>query len=65
MVRIHLPGREEQERHGEPVRIEDLLRELGINPVEVVIAKNGELVTEGEYAGEKDVVRIYRISHGG
>jgi len=65
MVRIHLPGGKEVERGGQPVRLEDLLEELQINPVEVVIAKNGELVTETEWAVGEDLIRIYRTSHGG
>jgi sulfur carrier protein ThiS len=65
MVRVHLPGGKEVEKVTESVRIEDLLAILGINPVEVVVAKNGTLVTEKESAGGEDVIRIYRISHGG
>jgi sulfur carrier protein len=65
MVRICLPSGRVVERETASVRIEDLLTELDINPVEVVIAKNGELVTEIESAGGEDEIRIYRISHGG
>jgi sulfur carrier protein ThiS len=65
MVRIHLPGGKEVERGEESVCIDDLLTILGINPVEVVIAKNGVLVTEIEFAGGNDEIRIHRISHGG
>jgi sulfur carrier protein ThiS len=65
MVRVHLPGGKEVEKVTESVRIEDLLAILGINPVEVVVAKNGTLVTEKESAGGEDVIWIYRISHGG
>jgi sulfur carrier protein len=62
---MYLPGGKEVERGEEPVCIEDLLRDFGINPVEVVIARNGTLVTEIESATGDDEIRIYRISHGG
>jgi sulfur carrier protein ThiS len=65
MVRICLPGGKEVERGSETVRIEDLLAMLGINPVEVVIAKNGDLAIENEIASGEDVIQVYRISHGG
>jgi sulfur carrier protein ThiS len=65
MVRVYLPGGETVEREAKPVRLEDLLRDLGINPVEVVIARNGMLISEIEIAGGEDEIRIHRISHGG
>jgi sulfur carrier protein ThiS len=65
MVRVYLPGGEVVERGARPLRIELLLSDLGINPVEVVIAKNGRLVPEIEYADGEDEIRIYRVSHGG
>jgi sulfur carrier protein ThiS len=64
-VRVCLPGGKEVQEGSQAIRIEDLLASLGINPVEVVVVKNGNLVTEGEFAGGEDVIRIHRISHGG
>ncbi|MDD1673992.1 MAG: thiamine S protein [Methanomicrobiales archaeon] len=49
----------------DPIRIEDLLHKLGINPVEVIVARNGELTPESEITLGEDVIRVYRISHGG
>jgi sulfur carrier protein ThiS len=60
-----MPGGKEIDRGIESIRIEDLLILLGINPVEVVIAKNGVLVTENEWTSNEDEIRVYRISHGG
>jgi sulfur carrier protein ThiS len=65
MVRVYLPGGKEIEWGAESICLEDLLAVLGINPVEVVIAKNGVLVTENECTGGEDEIRVYRISHGG
>lgn len=46
-------------------RIEDVLKELGINPVEVIVARNGKIVTEEENAGSADELKIVRVVHGG
>ena len=43
----------------------DILRELGINPVEVIVARNGVIVSEEETAGSGDELKIVRIVHGG
>jgi len=45
--------------------IENLLKELGINPVEVIIAKNGKIVPEDETVTNEDVIKIIRVIHGG
>jgi len=46
-------------------RIEDILRDLKINPVEVIVAKNGKIVSEEEQANFEDELKIVRIVHGG
>lgn len=45
--------------------IEDLLEELGINPVEVIIAKNGKIVPEDEMVRNDDEIKIIGVKHGG
>ena len=45
--------------------IEHLLEELGINPVEVIIAKNGKIVPEDEIVRNEDELKIIRVKHGG
>ncbi len=45
--------------------IEDILKLLDINPVEVIVAKNGKIVTELEMAQAEDDLKIIRIVHGG
>ena len=45
--------------------IRDLLDELGINPLEVLVARNGRIVPEEDLAGEEDEIRVIRIVHGG
>jgi len=45
--------------------IRDLLEELGINPLEVLVARNGRIVPEEDLAGEEDEIRVIRVVHGG
>lgn len=45
--------------------IEDLLKSLKINPVEVVVAKNGKITSELDVVESGDQIKIIRIIHGG
>ena len=49
----------------ETMLIEDILKLLEINPVEVIVAKNGRIVSELETAEAGDELKIVRIVHGG
>lgn len=42
-----------------------LLKTLKINPVTVLVVKNGTLVTEGEKLSAKDEVKILSVVSGG
>jgi sulfur carrier protein len=48
-----------------PRTIEQVLRELGINPVEVIVSRNGRLVPEDAIVSGDDVIRVIRVAHGG
>ena len=48
-----------------PGTIGTLLQELGINPLEVIVSRNGKLVPEQTVIGGNDEIRIIRIAHGG
>jgi len=50
--------------HG-PGTVGTLLQELGINPLEVIVSRNGKLVPEQTVIGGNDQIRIIRIAHGG
>ena len=45
--------------------IEDVLNDLKINPVEVIVAKNGKITSEYDEVGSEDQIKIIRIIHGG
>ena len=62
---IALPDGSRKEIAGDIARIEDILQQLGINPEEVIVAKNGRIVPEEETAGGCDELKIVRFVHGG
>jgi sulfur carrier protein len=64
-MKIAMPDGSRREMKLDGVRIEDILRDLGINPVEVIVAKNGKIVSEEEQANYADELKIVRIVHGG
>lgn len=45
--------------------IEDILNDLNINPVEVIVAKNGKITSEYDEVVSEDQIKIIRIIHGG
>jgi sulfur carrier protein len=64
-MKIALPDGSRKEMTIESASIDDILKELGINPVEVIVAKNGKIVSEDETAGLADELKIVRVVHGG
>ncbi len=64
-MKIILPDGSRKEMAVEDTTIEDVLRRLGINPVEVIVAKNGKIVSEEETADPGDELKIVMVVHGG
>ena len=64
-MKILLPDRSTRDRDAGLVTVELLLRELGFDPIEVIVSRNGTLVTEDAVVGMDDEIRIIRIAHGG
>jgi len=64
-MKIILPDKSSRETGPAMVTVEDLLRDLGFDPIEVIVSRNGTLVTEDAVVGNNDEVRIIRIAHGG
>ncbi|MDM7934960.1 MAG: MoaD/ThiS family protein [Methanothrix sp.] len=62
---VALPDGSRREIDVKSARIEEILDELGINPVEVIVAKNGRIVPEDETASGDDMLKIVRVVHGG
>lgn len=64
-MRVILPDKSCKELHIEEGIIEDILKELKINPVEVIVARNGKVVSELDKIGDEDEMKIIRVVHGG
>ena len=64
-MKIIMPDGRCQELRILGATVEDVLRDLGVNPVEVIISKNGKVVSELEPIGQDDEMKIIRIIHGG
>ncbi|MDD4580497.1 MAG: MoaD/ThiS family protein [Methanothrix sp.] len=64
-MRIALPDGSKLEIAEDGASIEVILKNLGINPEEVIVAKNGKIVSEEETAGDSDELKIVRFVHGG
>jgi sulfur carrier protein len=64
-LKIVLPDGSRKELIAQNTTIEDVLKRLGINPVEVIVAKNGRIVSEEETAGDGDELKIVMVVHGG
>lgn len=62
---VSMPDGSRKEMAQKGARIEEILRVLGINPEEVIVAKNGRIVPEDETAGGSDELKIVRFVHGG
>ena len=64
-MRLILPDRSIRIISACPATVEDVLLQEGINPLEVMVSRNGNLVTEDTVLGSDEEIRIVRISHGG
>ena len=64
-MKLALPDGVKKEIALENARIEDILMYLRINPEEVIVSKNGRIVSEYETASDGDELKIVRIVHGG
>jgi len=62
---ISMPDGSRREICRDEAKIEEILKELDINPEEVIVAKNGRIVPEDEVAGGSDLLKIVRFVHGG
>jgi sulfur carrier protein len=64
-MRVILPDGEMRAMSSGRSSIRNLLEELGINPLEVLVARNGRIVPEEDLAGEEDEIRVIKVVHGG
>jgi sulfur carrier protein len=64
-MKLILPGRRIREIDPAPSTVEAILQKEGINPLEVMVSRDGKLITEDTLVSGDDEIRIIRISHGG
>jgi sulfur carrier protein len=64
-MHIILPDKTVRTCSGELATVEQLLLDLGINPLEVMVIRNGKLLPETASVREDDEIRIIMVSHGG
>jgi sulfur carrier protein len=64
-MNLILPDRSTRVIDPAPATVEAILQREGINPLEVMVVRDGKLITEDTLVGGDDVIRIIRISHGG
>ena len=64
-MRLILSDRDVRIFEHSPAPVEQILLEKGINPLEVIVSRNGKLLSEDTVIQTSDEVRIIRIAHGG
>jgi sulfur carrier protein len=64
-MQIHLQNGTARTLGDGPVTVSQLLASLGVNPVEVIVSRDGKVIPEDASLGPEDEIRIIRVSHGG
>jgi sulfur carrier protein len=64
-MNLILPDRSTRLIDPAPATVGAILQREGINPLEVMVTRDGKLVTEDTLVSGDDELRIIRISHGG
>jgi len=64
-MRVILPDGKTMVINSDRASIKCLLEELGINPQEVLVARNGRIVPEEDLVGGDDEIKVIRVVHGG
>jgi sulfur carrier protein len=64
-MKITFPDKSDRVVDITPMKVDQLLSDLGMNPLEVLVSRNGTLVTEDAIVENGDEIRIIRIAHGG
>jgi sulfur carrier protein len=64
-MQVAMPDGSKREIAEDGATIVNILKNLGINPEEVIVAKNGRIVSEDETAKGSDELKIVRFVHGG
>jgi sulfur carrier protein len=47
------------------ISVEELLKNLGIDPLEVIVKRDDTIIMEDAILGKDDSIKIIRVIHGG
>ena len=64
-MKLILPDRSTRDIDPAAATVEAILQKEGINPLEVMVSRDGKLIPEDTLVSGDDELRIIRISHGG
>lgn len=64
-MKIHLQDGTARTLEGGPFTVSQVLVSLGVNPVGVIVSRDGKVIPEDAFLGSDDEIRIIRVSHGG
>jgi len=64
-MKLILPDQKTIDIDRVPAPVEMVLLDMGINPLEVIVARNGKMISEDTVVLKDDEIRIIRIAHGG
>ncbi|MEI7434377.1 MAG: MoaD/ThiS family protein [Methanomicrobiales archaeon] len=64
-MRLQLPDGTTRNVTGDAKTVATLLADCNINPLEVIVTKNGRLIPEDATVSGNDEIRVFRVAHGG
>ena len=64
-MQLHLPDGLIRDISGEPITVSRLLTGCNINPLEVIVTRNGRLIPEDATVSGNDEIRVFLVAHGG
>jgi sulfur carrier protein len=64
-MRLHLPDGTIHDAGTDPKTAAMLLSVYDINPLEVIVTRNGRLIPEDATVSGNDEVRVFLVAHGG
>ncbi len=64
-MRLLLPDGTTREVGGDAKTVATLLTECNLNPLEVIVTRNGRLIPEDATVSGDDEIRVFLVAHGG
>jgi sulfur carrier protein ThiS len=64
-MRLQLPDGTVRDVNGEVRTVATLLTGCNINPLEVIVTRNGRLIPEDATVSGNDEIRVFLVAHGG